>query len=127
MASRPCIVSVEDDFGVFQLIQKILEPLPIDLHHAKNGHEAIALVNKLSPDLIMLDISLPDIHGWDVLKQVKAMQNGHHPSVMVLTAQTAPAHRVIGHLQEVNRYMSKPFLPHELRDCVTDILGIPSP
>lgn len=124
MASRPCVVSVEDDPDVFELIQKILEPLPIDLHHACNGYEAIDLVTSLSPDLIMLDISLPDIHGWDVLKKVKELQNGHQPDVVVLTAQTAPAHRVIGHLQEVNKYISKPFLPHELRDSITDILGI---
>lgn len=124
MASRPCIVSVEDDLDLFLLIEKVLQTLPIDLHHAKNGREALDLVSNLSPDLIVLDISLPDIHGWDVLKQVKAMENGHTPNVVVLTAQTGPAHRVIGHLQEVNDYISKPFLPSELRDCVTDILGI---
>lgn len=124
MAVRPCIVSVEDDPEVFELIQIILEKLPVDLHHASNGQQALELVSNLSPDLIVLDISLPDIHGWDVLKQVKAMQNGHSPDVVVLTAQTAPAHRVIGHLQEVSKYISKPFLPAELRDSVSDILGI---
>ena len=124
MASRPCIVSVEDDQGVFELIKKVLQTLPVDLHHAKNGQEALDLVRHLSPDIIMLDISLPDIHGWDVLKQVKAMKNGNAPQVIVVTAQTAPAHRVIGHLQEVSKYISKPFLPSELRDSITDILGI---
>ena len=122
MPLRPCIVSVEDDQGVFELIQIILSSLPVDLHHAKNGHEALQLIDQLSPDLIMLDISLPDIHGWDVLKEVKAMKNGHQPEIVVLTAQTAPAHRVIGHLQEVSRYISKPFLPAELRDSVCELL-----
>lgn len=126
MTSRPCIISVEDDLDLFALIEKVLETLPIDLHHAKNGREALELVDTLSPDLIVLDISLPDIHGWDVLKQVKLMTNGHNPQIVVLTAQTAPAHRVIGHLQEVNRFISKPFLPHELRDSVTELLELPT-
>lgn len=124
MASRPCIVSVEDDQGVFELIQKVLSRLPVDLHHAKNGHEALDLIFRLSPDLIMLDISLPDIHGWDVLKRIKEMKDGSLPVIVVLTAQTAPAHRVIGHLQEVSCYISKPFLPAELRQNITELLDL---
>lgn len=123
MASLPCVISVEDDLALFELIRKTLETLPITLHHAKNGIEALQLVEDLRPDLLVLDISLPDIHGWDVLKQVKLM-NGHQPEVLVLTARTEPAHRVIGHLQNVNRYINKPFLPIELRQSVCEILEI---
>lgn len=124
MSPRPCIVSVEDDPGVFKLIEKILRSLPVDLHHAKNGYEALTLVSELRPDLILLDISLPDIHGWDVLRQVRALPIDPQPEVLVLTAQTGPAHRVIGHLQQVALYVSKPFLPSELREGVREILGI---
>lgn len=124
MSPRPCIVSVEDDPGVYKLIQKILKPLPVELHHAKNGYEAILLISDLTPDLILLDISLPDVHGWDVLRQVRALPIKTQPEILVLTAQTAPAHRVIGHLQQVALYVSKPFLPSELREGVCEILGI---
>lgn len=123
MTTVPRVLSVEDDPGVFDLIKATLRSLPLELHHARNGLEALEKIAEVQPDLLVLDIALPDIHGWDVLKRVKAM-NGRQPGVIVLTAHAEPAHRVIGRLQEVNAYVCKPFVPAELRDKVSLILGL---
>lgn len=119
----PRVVSVEDDQGIFNLIEATLRPLPVELYHARTGQEALEMVTNLKPDLIVLDIALPDIHGWDLLKQVKLM-NCDQPEVLVLTAHTDPTHRVIGRLQNVNAYLFKPFVPAELRQSVKEILGL---
>ena len=123
MHEIPRIISVEDDQGIFDLIQTTLKHLPVELYHAKTGEEALALVKEIAPDLVVLDIALPGIHGWDVLKQLKKM-NGNQPSILVLTARSEPTHRLIGRLQEVNEYICKPFVPSELRKSVTSILGL---
>ena len=123
MQSTPRIISIEDDLGIFKLIEKTLAPLPVELFHAKSGKEALELVCYLHPELLVLDIALPDIHGWDVLKQIKQM-NCPIPDVVVLTARTEPTHRIIGRLQEVNEYICKPFVPAELRKSVSTILGL---
>lgn len=123
MQSIPRVISIEDDQGIFNLIQKTLAPLPVELYHAKSGQEALDLMATLHPDLLVLDIALPDIHGWDVLKQIKKM-DGPTPEVVVLTAHSEPTHRVIGRLQEVNEYICKPFVPAELRKSISKILGL---
>ncbi|MCP5100871.1 MAG: response regulator [Chloroflexi bacterium] len=123
MHGIPRIISVEDDQGIFELIQTTLKNLPIELYHAKTGKEALALVKDIDPDLVVLDIALPDIHGWDVLKQLKKM-NGNQPNILILTARSEPTHRLIGRLQEVNEYICKPFVPSELRESITTMLGL---
>lgn len=117
-----CVVSVEDDLGIFRIIQASLRPLPIELHHAATGREAIALITRCQPALVILDISLPDMNGWDVLQGISRLEI-LKPKVLVLTAFTNPTHRLIGHLQNV-AYMNKPFLPRELSAMVSEVLEI---
>ncbi len=123
MTRLPSVVSVEDDLDIFDLIKDILRPLPIQLHHARTGAEALDLVPRVNADLLLLDISLPDIHGWDVLKRLS--ENEHNlKGVIVLTARTDPAHRVMAHFQEVTAYINKPFKPNELVDLIRETLGL---
>ncbi len=120
----PCVLSVEDDQELYRLIKLTLTTLPIQLYHATTGQEAIDLTHQRKADLLILDIMLPDINGWNVLKEIIA--SGHDLSgVIVLTAHTGATHRVIAHLQEVTAYMTKPFLPQELRAKVIEILELP--
>jgi DNA-binding response OmpR family regulator len=117
------VVSVEDDLDVFDLIKDVLRPLPIQLHHAKTGTEALSLIPQVNADLLILDISLPDIHGWDVLKTLSE-RNQSPNGIIVLTARTDPAHRVMAHFQQVTAYISKPFKPAELIDIIRETLGL---
>ncbi|MCA9935821.1 MAG: response regulator [Ardenticatenaceae bacterium] len=124
MSNVPCIVSVEDDQDLFEIIRLTLASLPIQLRHAKTGQEAIELLRHYQADLLILDIMLPDINGWNVLKEIHTWER-QPTSVIVLTAQTSATHRVIAHLQDVTAYMTKPFMPKELREKVVEILGLP--
>lgn len=122
MTTRYRVVSVEDDMGIFDIIRASLRKLPIDLEHAGTGKQALALIDQHKPVLVILDISLPDMNGWDVLQGIGSLDM-EKPQVIVLTAFTDPTHRLIGHLQNVT-YMSKPFLPKELSGAVREILGL---
>jgi len=121
--SVPHIVSVEDDDGIYELLQITLEALPLSLHRASDGRAAIQLITDIRPELLLLDIALPDMHGWDVLKSV-CEQHMKPRHIIVLTAYSEPAHRLIAHFQEVDRYVQKPFSPVDLRRLVCDLLDL---
>ena len=120
---RPVVVSIEDDYELFRLIAFTLKSLPIKLYNAPTGYEALRLVPAVKADLILLDISLPDLHGWEVLKELKA-SNLDLKGVIVLTTYTEPQHRVMAHFQDVTAYVSKPFNPKELLSLVKDTLNL---
>lgn len=122
--NKPVVVSVEDEEGIYELLRLTMDPLPIDFHHAFNGHDAIELISQVRPNLIILDIGLPDMNGWDVLKTIIA-KDIKPDKILILTAYNAPTHRLIAHLQEVDLYINKPFMPLELRKTVSELLELP--
>jgi len=120
----PHVVSVEDDDGIFELLQITLDRLPIQLQRASDGYSAVELIAEARPDLLLLDIALPDMNGWDVLKTVCERQM-KPPRIIVLTAYSEPTHRLIAHFQDVDRFMPKPFSPNDLRQLVCQLLELP--
>jgi len=122
MAELPNVISVEDDAGLFRLIQLTLRPLPIQLHHATSGAEALRLITEIKPELLILDITLPDMRGWDVLDEIAKLDLD--VKAIVVTGRTETAHRVIARLQDVTGYLNKPFKPAELREKVIAVLDL---
>ena len=123
---RPVVLSIEDDKGLYELIALTLRKLPVDLHNAPTGSLAIDKVLELKPDLVILDISLPDLHGWEVLDRLKGMDS-RPEHIIVLTAYSTPTHRVIGRLQNVTAYLTKPFDKDVLADLITETLDLTLP
>jgi DNA-binding response OmpR family regulator len=120
------VLSVEDDDEQFTLLRLTLRSLPLELRRASSGKEALALLSEFMPQLILLDVTLPDIRGWQVLDWLKANNEAlNNVPVIVLTGHTEASHRVIGRLQEVAHYMNKPFEPNELRAKIRSVLNIP--
>jgi DNA-binding response OmpR family regulator len=117
------IVSVEDDTGLFDLIQVTLKSLPVQLHHAKTGTEALELIPRVNADIVIMDITLPDIQGWDVLKAL-TKDDVDLKCVIILTGRTDPAHRVMAHFQDVTAFINKPFQPAELRAVIREALKL---
>ena len=123
MGSTYHVISIEDDQGIFNLIEATLRPLPVACHHTKNGYEALNIIPLLKPDVIVLDIALPDIHGWDVLELINQMDI-EQPDVVILSALLEPGRPEISHKDQVDSFMSKPFIPAELRHTVSELLGL---
>lgn len=120
------VLSVEDDDLICELVKATLRPLPILFYQANNGPDAIKIATEVRPDVLILDINLPGMHGWEVLKQLVA-QNMNFRGVIMLTAQTSATHRVIAHLQdEVTHFLGKPFDPQDLREAVEQTLNLSS-
>lgn len=117
------VVSVEDDLGIFNLIAATLRPLPVHLHHARSGQEALSMIPLLNPDVIVLDIALPDIHGWEVLHKLSEMSI-NRPDVVILSARLERGRPDLDHKEQVDSFMSKPFIPAELRHTISELLGL---
>ncbi len=127
MGSLYHVVSVEDDGGIFALIEATLRPLPVQCYHARNGEEALKLIPEVNPDVVVLDLALPDILGWELLDQLDALYDCH-PDVVVLSALVEggrPVRSNRGTLNRViDRVITKPFVPAELRHNVSELLGL---
>lgn len=119
------VLSLEDDDDQFTLLRLALKDLPLELRRASSGREAQTLLPEFKPELLIIDVTLPDMRGWEVLDWLKA----NHAALMdapviVLTSHTEASHRVIAKLQEVAHYVNKPFVADELRAKVRNLLDI---
>jgi len=118
------VLAVEDDLDSMKLLRMVLQHLPLEIDHVVTGAEAISYLDKQVPDLLFLDISLPDMHGWEVLSHIKSNSSMKEMRVVMLTSHTEPVHRLIGSLQPIAAYLNKPISADELRDTVTNILQL---
>jgi len=117
------IVYIEDDPEMIDLVELILNRHGFNVKGAHGGRQGIDTVKQESPDLILLDLMMPDLDGWDVYQQLKANDDTKDIPVIVVTAKAQSIDKVLGlHIAKVDDYISKPFRPQELLDSVDKIL-----
>lgn len=111
-----------------EVIQATLEHMNIESYHTTHGEKGLKIYQEKQPDLILLDIALPDIKGWKVLERLREMADNDSqlrmPKVVIISAYGDPANRLMGKLQEINRYLIKPFTPDEVEFVVGAALGL---
>jgi CheY-like chemotaxis protein len=117
------IVAVEDSAVVRRLIEISLESLDVSVVTVANGTDACEYVVTTPPDLLLLDIGLPDMDGWDVLDFVLEQPSLDGLPVIMLTGHTDGDDRIRANERGVAAYLPKPFRPADLRDVVTSVLG----
>ncbi len=120
----PLVMIVEDTLDAAQLMQISLRRAGIqDILHAENGRSALDYLEMYTPDVMILDIGMPDMSGWSVLEFIKQRHGDTSFPVIMLTAFDDPANKLIGKLQSrVYRYLTKPFLPEVLIQTVKDAI-----
>src|SRR5216684_8534883 len=108
------IVLIEDDADLYALLQYNLEKEGFQMAGSKTGKGAIDLCRAFGPDLILLDIMLPDSDGLDICKGIRNHPELAHVPVIFLTARGSEADRIVGLELGANDYMVKPFFIREL-------------
>lgn len=118
------ILCVEDEPEMIDLIRLILARKGFNVHGASGGVDGIRLVREIHPDLVLLDLMMPDMDGWEVYQQMKADQSLRDIPVIVVTAKAQNIDKVLGlHIAKVDDYIAKPFSPQELLDSVEQVLS----
>lgn len=119
------VVCVEDEPEIIDLIRLILGRKGFDLSGATGGQEGLDMIRKVKPDLVLLDLMMPDMDGWEVYQQMKADPDLKNIPVIVVTAKAQSIDKILGlHIAKVDDYVTKPFGPQELLQSVERVLGI---
>jgi len=122
---RKTIVCIEDEPEMIDLVKLILGRKGFELVGAVGGREGIETVRRVKPDLVLLDLMMPDMDGWEVYQQMKADEELKHIPVIVVTAKAQSIDKVLGlHIAKVDDYITKPFGPQELIQSVNKVLGL---
>jgi two-component system response regulator VicR len=126
MAKEPKkVLCIEDDQEMIDLIKLILERKGFFFIGAVGGQEGLDAIEREKPDLVLLDIMMPDIDGWDVYRQMKAKPEFKDIPVIVVTAKAQSIDKVLGlHIAKVDDYVTKPFGPSELLRSIDKVLGL---
>src|SRR5436305_2585133 len=108
------IVLIEDDADLFALLKYNLEKEGFQLAGSQTGKGAIELCRRERPDLILLDIMLPDSDGLEICKGIRNRPELAHIPVIFLTARASETDRIVGLELGANDYIVKPFFIREL-------------
>jgi two-component system response regulator VicR len=122
--AKKTVVCIEDEPEMVDLIKLILGRRGFELTGAMGGREGLEVIRRVKPDLVLLDLMMPDIDGWEVYQQMKADEELKHIPVIVVTAKAQSIDKVLGlHIAKVDDYVTKPFGPQELLQSVEKVLG----
>ena len=111
------ILCVEDEPEMIDLIRLILSRKGFNVRGAAGGVEGIRLIRELRPDLVLLDLMMPDMDGWEVYQQMKADAALRDIPVIVVTAKAQNIDKVLG------LHIAKPFSPQELLESVERVFN----
>jgi two-component system, OmpR family, response regulator VicR len=118
------ILCIEDEPEMIDLIRLILGRRGFEVTGAAGGKAGLEAVRTQHPDLVLLDLMMPDMDGWEVYQQMKAEESTRRIPVIVVTAKAQSIDKVLGlHIAKVDDYIAKPFSPQELLASVEKTLS----
>src|SRR6185437_1033281 len=117
--SSPRILVVDDDDDIRGLVRTLLERLGAEVKEARNGRDGLREFHSWRPDLVVLDVSMPELDGWNVLERLRDMSD---VPVLMLTARGDELERVRGLQAGADDYVVKPFGKQELVARVSALL-----
>jgi CheY-like chemotaxis protein/ribonuclease BN (tRNA processing enzyme) len=115
MPTRPRILVAEDDDGVAETLKSVLEDDGYEVRRARDGLQAVDLITEASFDLVLLDLEMPGMNGFDVCRAVRSNKRLEALPILVLTVRSDPKDIVAGFEAGVTDYMIKPFSEAQLR------------
>ncbi len=115
----PTALVIEDDDDIRRLLEVVLQQEGFTVTTAANGTDGIAALATALPDLVLVDVGLPDMEGYEVVRRARAEISGR---IVVLSARTQDADIQAGLDAGADAYLTKPFRPLQLRKDLRRIL-----
>jgi two-component system, OmpR family, response regulator MtrA len=122
MSDQARVVVADDDEDILALVKAVLKRSGHEVIAVTNGAQALATVQAESPDLAVLDISMPELDGLEVLRRLRADNETRDLPVILLSAQAQEADVERGYEAGASDYVKKPFSPRELAQRVDALL-----
>ena len=123
MAEDRLILCIEDESEMIDLVRIILEQHGFRVAGAIKGDDGLAFLEKEKPHLVLLDLMMPDMDGWEIYRKMKANPETSDIPVIIFTAKTDSVDKVLGlRIAKVDDYIIKPFTPDVLLQSIHRIL-----
>jgi DNA-binding response OmpR family regulator len=123
-ATQRSVLVVDDDDDIRVLVAELLRRAGYGVHEAANGRDGLRTFHAERPDLVLLDVSMPELDGWQTLERIRELSD---VPVLMLTAKAAEADRVRGLRGGADDYVAKPFARDELLARVEALLRRATP
>jgi DNA-binding response OmpR family regulator len=120
------ILIVDDDVDTLRLVGLMLQRQGYQIVAANNGNQALIMAKTEQPDLILLDIMMPDLDGYEVTRQLRKSPDTSKIPIIMFTAKSQLEDRVTGFEVGADDYLTKPTQPRELFAHVQEILAPPT-
>jgi DNA-binding response OmpR family regulator len=121
--NQKTVVVIEDDEDFLGLVKLMLADTGLQIVPALGGREGLDAIRQVQPDLVILDLVLPDLSGWEVFMQMRAVPATSETPVIILTNQGTRVDRNFGlRVARVHDFLMKPCLPSQLRQSVVSAL-----
>lgn len=119
------IVIVEDEIHIRELLNEILEEIEyVEIFMCDNGKDGIDIITSVIPDLVLLDIVMPEYSGYDILNHIKLQSDLKNTKVFLLTAKGQEKDRIKGKKLGADNYITKPFDPEFILQKACEALEI---
>ena len=122
MAKR--ILVIDDDPTLLKLIQGVLSSNGFEVLSASEAPGGLELAMKQSPDLIILDVMMPIINGFNICRLMKSKHGHKHIPIILLTSRSTEADQKIGQEVGADAYVTKPFKTEELLNKIKELLSV---
>ena len=117
------ILCIDDDPDMIELFKIILLKNNFKVTGAPGGAEGLRKIHEISPDLVLLDLMMADMGGWEVYQQMKADDKTKNIPVIIVTAKAQNIDKVLGlHIARADDYIAKPFSPTELVESIHKVI-----
>ena len=117
------ILIADDEPNIVAALEFVLQRSGYDVHVARNGDEALKLVEQARPDLVLLDVMMPVKSGYEVCKRIRERDDGRQTKIIMLSAKGRDAEVSKGLAIGADLYVTKPFSTRDLMDKVRELLG----
>ena len=119
---RACVMVVDDSLTVRRVTERLLRRQNMDVLTAKDGVEALTMLEERVPDLMLLDIEMPRMDGYELTRHIRRSQRLQTIPIIMITSRTGEKHRRLAMELGVNRYLGKPYQEAELLDEISAVL-----
>lgn len=118
------VIYIEDKPEMIDLIKLMLAKKNYEVTGITGGREGLEAVQRIKPDVVLLDLMMPDMDGWEVFRAMKADPAVENIPVIILTARAQSIDKVLGlHIAKVQDYLTKPFGQNELITSIEKVLN----